>query len=232
MTDRDPNEWQEILTGEMLVLKLLGRVIYNYPEKDERTWLKSLFDEDVFSEVPFSADEVETKIGVELIQKWGKGGITDASFEELKIDYTRLLIGVGKVLAPPWESAHFGNDRLLFKEQTLDVRSWYKQFGLELERIHKEPDDNIALELIFLSHLANLGVQALNEQNSTRFTELIEAQREFVQKHPATWVLTWCKLVEDNARTDFYKGLAHLTRGAMQALSKVLDVKLAKVINE
>jgi TorA maturation chaperone TorD len=228
MTDPSPFEWQETLTGEMLLMKLLGRVFYSYPENEERTWLQSLIAEDVFSEVPFAADKDETKAGLEFLQKWGKNGIADEAFENMRVDYTRLFIGLDKVIAPPWESVYFGDDRLIFQQRTLEVRAWYRRFELEAERIHQEPDDHIGLELLFLSHLAALGIQALNEQDNARFEELLDAQREFIKKHLGTWALTWCGLVERNAQTDFYKGLAHLTRGALSALSEVLDIKLAK----
>ena len=228
MTEPSPINLQETLTGEILLLSLLGRIFYTYPTNDERTWLQSLIEEDIFSEVPFAADKDETKAGLEFLQKWGKNGLADEAFENMRADYTRLFIGPGKVLAPPWESVHSGDDRLIFQQRTLEVRAWYQRFGLEAERIHQEPDDHIGLELLFLSHLATLGIQALNEQDNVRFEELLDAQREFIKKHLGAWALTWCGLVERNAQTDLYKGLAHLTHGALSALSEVLDIKLAK----
>jgi TorA maturation chaperone TorD len=229
MINPSATEWQEILMGETLLLSLISRVIYNYPD---RAWYQSLYEEDVFSEVPFAADKDETKTGLALMRKWGKDGITDESFEKLHVDYTRLFIGVGKVLAPPWESVHFGEERLMFQERTLEVRTWYRRFGLEAERKYKEPDDHIGLELLFLSHLATLGIQALEKEDQDRFNELLDAQREFFKMHPGTWALTWCGLVDRNAQTEFYKGLAHLTRGALSELSEILDAKLVKDIAE
>ena len=228
MPETSPMDWQETLTGEMLLLNLISRVIYNYPENEERTWLKTLIKEDVFSGAPFAAEKDETKASLQLLQKWGENGLTDEIFERMQVDYMRLFIGPGKVIAAPWESVYFSEERLTFQEQTLEVRNWYRRFGLEAERIHQEPDDHIGLELLFLSHLAALGIQALNEQDNARFKELLDAQREFFKKHIGTWALTWCGLVEENARTDFYKGLAYLTRGVLSALSEVLDVKFAK----
>ena len=220
--------WQETLTGEMLLLRLLGRIAYTYPENEERPWLQSLIDEDIFSEVPFAVEKDEINTGFKLLQKWAKNGLNDESFEHVQADYTRLFIGPGKVIAAPWESVYFSEERLTFQEQTLDVRTWYRRFGLETEKKYHEPDDHIGLELLFLSHLASLGIQALDEQDNPRFEEVLNAQREFLQKHPGAWALTWCGLVEANARTDFYKGVAYLTRGALSALADLLDVKLAK----
>jgi TorA maturation chaperone TorD len=134
------------------------------------------------------------------------------------------------VLAAPWESVHFGDNRLIFQERTLEVRAWYKRFDLESEKIHQEPDDHIGLEILFLSHLASLGVRALTEQDNNRAEELLNAQRKFMEEHLGAWSLSWCGLVEQHARTDFYKGLAYLTRGAVSELAELLDVQLTSEV--
>jgi len=228
VTKTTPINWPETLAGEMLLLTMVGRILYTYPTNEERTWLQSLIDEDIFSEVPFAADNDDSKTGLKLLQKWGEDGLTDEIFEQMQADYTRLFIGPGKVIAAPWESVYFSDERLTFQEQTLDVRNWYRRFGLEADKIHQEPDDHIGLELLFLSHLATQGIQALNEQDNPRFEMVLDAQRVFLQKHVGAWVLTWCELVEENAQTGFYKGLAYLTRGVISELSAVLKVKMAK----
>jgi TorA maturation chaperone TorD len=221
-------DWQETLTGEMLLMKMVGRIFYTYPTADERTWLQSLIDQEIFAEAPFAAEKEETKAGLKLLQNWAEQGLSNEVFKSLQADYTRLFIGLDVVIAAPWESVYFNEERLTFQEQTLEVRNWYRRFGLEAERIYREPDDHIGLELLFLSHLATLGIQALNEQDNARFDELWGAQREFYQQHLGAWALKWCDLVEGNARTDFYKGLATLTRGALSELSELLDVKFSK----
>lgn len=230
MTKSPPADWEETFIGERLLLSLLGRVIYNFPSNEERTWFQSIIEEDVFSEVPFAAGNEETNVGLKLLQGWGKDGLTDEKFLSMQADYTRLFMGPDKVIAAPWESVYFNKERLVFQEQTLEVRNWYRRFGLEAEKIHREPDDHIGLELLFLSRLAALGVQALNEQDNARFRELLDAQREFFKKHLGIWALTWCGLVEENAQTGFYKGVAYLTHGALSTLSEVLDTKLTKEI--
>jgi TorA maturation chaperone TorD len=228
MPDNSPIDWKETLTGEILLLRMLSRIFYTYPNNEERTWLQSLIEESVFSEVPFAAEIDETKAGLKLLQKWGGRNLSDESFEHMQADYTRLFIGPGKVTAAPWESVYLGEDRLVFQKQTLEVRTWYKRFGLEAERIHQEPDDHIGLELLFLSHLAYLGINALDDQDNSRFEEILEAKREFFKKHTGKWVLKFCELIKDNAQTDFYKGVAHLTRGAMSTLAVILDVELVR----
>lgn len=223
-------DWKEVLTGEVLVFELLGRLLYGEPDKN---WLIRLLDEDVFADVPFGAEQQETKIGLELLRAWteeNRKGLTDGSFDDLRVDYTRLFVGVGKVLAPPWESVYFGDDRLLFQEQTLQVRAWYRRLGLEPEKLYQEPDDHIGLELLFLAHLARLGLQALEENDQARFEECLLAQGGFAAEHPLKWVSAWAGSVQANAKTGFYCGLAHLTHGTLLALAEGLEIKMPKEV--
>lgn len=222
------HDWLTLLTGEALLFGLLGKALYSNPEEE---WLQPLVDEQVFIESPFASNWPEIIEGLSRLTDWAngwQGGEKAESLVNLKTDYVRLFSGIGKSPVIPWESVYFSDNHLLFQEQTLDVRAWYRRFGLEAEKIHREPDDHIGLELLFLSHLAALGIQALNEQDNVRFEELLDAQREFFKKHIGIWAPMWCNLVEKHAQTDFYKGLASLTRGALSALAEVLDVKSPK----
>jgi TorA maturation chaperone TorD len=228
LTTPSPIDRQETLTGEMLLFNMLGRIFYTYPTPDERAWLQSLIDQDIFSEAPFAAENKLTKAGLKLLQNWAAQGLSDEGFKNLQADYTRLFIGLGEGFAAPWESVYFSVDRLTFQEKTLEVRNWYRRFGLEAEKIHQEPDDHFGLELLFLSHLASLGLQALSEQDQARFDECWAAQREFTRQHLGAWALPWCSMVEANASTDFYKGLARLTSGAVSELSELLDIRLTR----
>lgn len=140
----------------------------------------------------------------------------------------RLFIGPEKVLAPPWESVYFNDERNIFQEQTLQVRQWYRQFGLEPEKLHSEPDDHVGLEFAFLAHLARLALEALERDDTAAFDQYLDAQRRFLVEHPLQWVPLWATLVTENARTDFWRGVALLARGVTIALAQLHDVKLPK----
>ncbi len=221
-------DWKEILMGEILLMGVLSKTTQSNPEKE---WLQSLINEDIFSESPLESKHPDLEAGLHILQAWAQknvNGISDENLTDLKADYVRLFLGLPKPIAPPWESVYFNEDRMIFQQQTLQVREWYRRYGLEAEKLYKEPDDHVGLELSFLAYLATKGIKALDEQDNPRFEEVLNAQRDFLAKHLGAWGLTWCGLVEKNARTDFYKGLAYLTRGALSELSEVLGVKLAK----
>ena len=220
---------KENLLGESLLFGLLGRALYNQPDKD---WLNSFIEEDVFAEVPYSTEQAETKRGQELVQNWvlDNKEISEESFKDLKADYTRLFVGVGKVLAPPWESVYFSEDRMIFQKETLDVRNWYRRFGLELENLHKEPDDHIGLEMSFVAYLAELGIKVLDEQDEEKYKLLNDAKRQFISEHLLQWGPTWCALVKEHAKTDFYQGLGYLTMGALLTIAEKYDLQVPREV--
>lgn len=230
MKHNGETELKEALLGESLLFGLLGRALYNQPDKN---WLDSLIAEDVFSELPFGADQPESKRGQELLQNWGQAnakGISEESFKELNTDHTRLFVGAGKVLAPPWESVYFNEDRMIFQEQTLDVRNWYRRFGLEPENLHREPDDHIGLEMTFVAYLAELTLKVLDEQNEDKYKLLYEAKRQFLSEHLLKFGPAWCALTNEHAKTDFYQGLSYLTLGALLAVADRYDLQFPKEV--
>jgi TorA maturation chaperone TorD len=223
---REP-DWITVQTGASLAFGLLGRLVYSFPEKE---WLQSLVEQDPFDEAPFAAEQPEVTRGLELLQAWTashRGRLTGEAIDDIRLDYTRLFIGPGRVLAPPWESVHRSVDRLLFQEQTLQVREWYQRFGLEAANLYQEPDDHAGLELAFLSQLAAMASGAA-EQDPSAFPRLLEAERAFLAEHPIAWMPMWCELVIRHSETDFYRGVALVTRGTLAELAGLLGVAVPR----
>ena len=230
MQSMDQEVLRTELVGEALLFGLLGRILYGELDK---AWLDSLIAEDVFSEAPFGCSHLEVQQGLQLLGRWSaenRGGISEEEFKSLKNDQLCLFIGLDRVLAPVWESVYFNVSRLVFQQQTLQVREWYARFGLQIERLNREPDDHIGLELSFIAHLATQALQVA-EDNVQGFHELIDAQREFLSEHLLLWGPAWSKLVKQHAGTDFYRGVAHLTHGALLAAAEVLQIQMPKEVS-
>ena len=130
-----------------------------------------------------------------FMQAMPEFGPVDA--EAVEQDYLRLFVGLGTPLAPPWESAWASDARLLFQRETLDVRYWYRSAGLEVARLHREPDDHIGLQLEFV------GLLLERDEEGDRQTAA-----EFAREHPLAWAERWVQAVRDNARDAFYPQLA------------------------
>ena len=199
----------------MLVCGLLGKLLYEYPD---RTWLQPLVEQDVFADFPLDATEPDAAEGLRLLRGWcvqRNGAIEDAALDDLRVDCTRLFMGPGIVPAAPWESVYFNEERMLFQQQTVQVRAWYRRFGLERASRENEPEDHIGLELAFAAHLTERALRALEGGTSAEAEELLEARRAFLNEHLLRWAPAWCAAVQKHARTDFYRGAAHLTQGTL-----------------
>ena len=226
MTQTKNTDWNEAFVGEILMLGLIGKAFYVYPEKD---WLQSLIDGDLFTEAPFAAEQPDVIAALAALRTWSeqqRAGLSGAAFDEIRVDYTRLFIGPGVVIAPPWESVHFSEERLTFQQQTLEVREWYRRFGLQAEKIYQEPDDHIGLQIEFVAHLARRGLAAVEQHDSAALEIALQAQRDFMTEHLFRWAPAWSDLVEKNAQTDFYRGMAQLCKGVLLETAAVLGVKI------
>lgn len=223
--------WKTTLMGEVLFWGLLGKILYKDPEQ---SWLESLIVEDVFSEVPYGSGQHEIEKGFKTLQSWTnkhKKGLATKEFEAIKSDHLYLFTGVGKALAPVWESIYFSEGRLMFQKETLQVREWYARFGLQVEKLNREPDDHIGLEISFTAHLAALALQALESGNHQDFEPALLAQRDFLTEHLLRWAPAWVKLVHKNAVSDFYHGIAYLTQGGLMVTAEFLDISVPQEVS-
>jgi len=222
------DQLQPFLVGEALVCELLGRMIYTCPDK---AWLEQLIQEGVFAELPLDSDQPALARAQEILDQWAgqfQGGLTSEAFELIERDHLYLFIGVARPKAPVWESTYLSRERLIFQEQTVQVRRWYARYGLQFERLNNEPDDHIGVELSFVAHLASLALEALAEGDKERLNELLQSQRDFLSEHLLRWAPAWVNLVLEHACSDFYRGLALLTQGVLQAAAQELQIEVAE----
>jgi TorA maturation chaperone TorD len=180
-----------------IMLGLIGKIFYMRPE---RAFYEQLFSENVFTEMPADIDNDDFKAGCALLNK-----CTPEDFDAVDDDYNRLFLGVSVPKAPPWQSMH-GPEPLMWQPSVLKVREWYKKYNLQIERKYKEPDDHIGLMLIFAGYLADAAD--------------MKDFDEYCAEQLLNWAPKWCDLVIQNAGTDFFKGLALLTKGILLSLAK------------
>lgn len=219
--------WIEYLTGEALVLSLMGRILQQYPETE---WLDPLIHQGVFEEPAFAAEQSSLVEGLQLLMDWTQEvspKLSGEALDALRTDFTRLFLGPGKLILPPWESPFFNEERLIFQEQMLKVRQWYSRYGLESEKIHNEPDDHIGLEMSFVAHLASVAIEALENEDEEGFEDALNSQKEFLKDHLLRWGPKWCQRLSQDAQTTFYKGVAGVTLGAFLDLKVTFEIETA-----
>ena len=209
---------RDTLLAISLTFGVLGKTLFQEPEKAA---LSQLVREQVFTEIPFGENQTQSQKGITILSEWTNrngDGLSQASFDEIRHDFLYLFAGVGRPLASPWESTYFNEAHITFDKQTLEVRKWYQDFGLAIERKHKEPDDQIGYELSFIAHLSQKAYEAEDE------AVYVKAIHDFLCEHLLRWAFVWSVRVEQNARSGFYKGIGLLVSGSLQALANTLGI--------
>jgi len=150
--------------------------------------------------------EVENEYLAEGYELFSKAveALSEEDMDTLAADYAKTFLAAGDAhgnAAFPYESVYTGKRRLVGQEARTSAAKEYAEHGLELAKLtYKIPEDHISVEFEFMAYLS----------------ENIEVQKKFFKEHIEGWAAMFCADVERTAETDFYKGLAKITRGFLQ----------------
>lgn len=218
---------QPLMELRMFIYDTLRRAFLSEPDA---SFLENIQKVCVSEGFPFQKESKELAEGVAEIGQFLKqlDVANGDSMDRLYWDYTRLFIGPHELPTPPWESAYLSEERLLFQKETLEVRRAYLKYALIAKEFKREADDHLGLELDFMYQLCLLALKGIDEQKSTEVREIIEDQRDFLEKHLLQWVPQLCQDILQNANTSFYRGMAKVLSGALtvdyQATQDLLEV--------
>lgn len=229
MTDFEPQD-AFVLDGARLeeaaaLFTLLGRLFHGVPDRE---LVAGVAAERAFDELPFVRGERAEEARA-LLASWNDQCASPLSYDDfhgLSADYTRLFVGVNRVVAPVWESVYFNKDRMVFQHQTFEVRAAYARYGLEVDALSHEPDDHLAYELLFIGRLAALACDCLSNGDGEGARHIVADMVSFAVCHPLSWVPRWREVVGQKARTDFYRGYA----GLVEASLRQLEAEFASVL--
>jgi len=184
-----------------------------YLEIPDEKFIKKVFGDNLLFEWPVAENQKTVSKGLKILQDYSSQW-NPVLMEALKQDYTRLFIGLEKILAPPYASVYLSEEHLLFEKPTFDVRRFYEKLSLSVNPQKKEPDDHIGFELFCLSFLCEQANQI--------------ALIEFLSGHLIPWLNSFLSRVLDKAQTPFYRGISYLTWGLVESLSAFLEIEDTK----
>lgn len=209
------NEREEIafLQVRELVYAFLGSVFLNTPSHSQ---IQQIIQHQLFDDFPLEIDQNDFQRGLQKLRNWAKNCLNTKLKDilvQLHNDYSRLFVGPGNLLAPPWESLYLTKEKLSFAFPALEVREFFRRHGLQSEHNNNKPDDHFGLEMEFISKLIQKERVCLEKENLADALELSKEQLLFLQEHVMKWSDSFTDLVFEHADTDYYKGLALLTKG-------------------
>lgn len=194
---------------------VLGRLFAAAPDQETLDRVRS---PEMLAVWPLPGGERSAE-GVALL---ARSADTAETAEDLRQDHFVLVVGPAKVRAVPWESVYRSREGLVFEAQTLQVRDFYRRFGLQAPRLNREPDDHISLELEFCSTLLNRALDAAEAGSSQDAAAFAQAHAEFCRDHLLTWAPEFFSRVEQGADTAFYRGIGILGQDALAQVAAAL----------
>jgi TorA maturation chaperone TorD len=124
----------------------------------------------------------------------------------LQEDFGRLIMGKGVPLAPPFKSNYI--DSLIKEESGAErVTDFYDSYGWKKRLRYNIPDDNLGIELLFLTLLLDKYI-ALDDEICLK--EMRKEIRRFISNHILSWLPEWNERMQEYSRTLCYKGIATL----------------------
>jgi TorA maturation chaperone TorD len=204
-----------IFSAFTIVLTFLSRV---YVEPVDAALMQYLNEQDLFSHWPLPSNPQSSR-GLAILRTFVRQWTPD-QMPDLKLDYTRLFIGLEHMQAPPYASVYLGQEKIMFDLPTLEIRDLYRRYGLKSRTSHKEPDDHIGLELSFLQYLC---MEAVKSDNLEASDVLIQDMKHFLEGHLNKWLPDFVKSVKKHAETEFYAGIADVTERTVLELTDYLS---------
>jgi len=203
-----------------------------YAQKPASEWVKGLLTGEVVRSLSRaghgefrSAEIVE---GLDKLRRCVEGlrrMSAKAALMRLAVDRTRLLGGVAPGYGPPFPSESVYREGRLMGDTTRAVAQSYHKLAVYVPQDSYDPPDYVAFELDFMRVLCAKEAEAWGSGEVNDALQLLRREESFLEDHILQWVPRFCEEVLRETRiTDFYRGVAQLTKGFL--LQEEGDLKL------
>ncbi|MBQ3548719.1 MAG: molecular chaperone TorD family protein [Oscillospiraceae bacterium] len=151
----------------------------------------------------------DLKAGYELMAAYlaaNANGDMTAVLDDLAVDYARIFLSAGVAqgkAAFPYESVYTSRKHLVMQDSRMDVVALYAARGVTPSKDNYHvPEDHLGYLCEYMALLIDDGAEA--------------EQKAFLKSHLLNWVSAFTVDMGKYAATDFYRGLAKLSRGFLQ----------------
>jgi len=125
-----------------------------------------------------------------------------ATDDELAVEYTRLFDAGASGPPCPLYGGLYGGARMKNMEEAV---RFYNHFGLTLSGEPRELPDHLSTQLEFLHYLAYREAEAL--QAGVDAGSYQRAQRDFIARHPGSWIPKLCQRLAKESAPPYYTAL-------------------------
>lgn len=157
-------------------------------------------------------DQPECREGMRAMKSFCQS-LDETSELQASNDFHDLFVGPHKLKAAPWSSIYLDAGNILFGPTALRVRKAFAAQGFAIPEGTAEPADHVAYELQFLADMQKRAFMDSDDAAVEERLDCAHAAAEFFTEFVSPWVGTFCNRLEQEAQTEFYRGLARFARG-------------------
>ncbi len=205
---------QAVAEDALLLARLHGREL----DRDTLHELRAGPFESFFTLLP---EEAAAKQACQVIDAgWDvlDEGDDQKLLDHLAADYAATYL-THRLRVPVTESVCLDEDSLERQQPMMEVRAWYRRFGVAARDWRKQADDHIALQLAFIAHL----LRATDTEPKGRIpAATLSDITEFMDAHILKWIDDFAAAAASRCETPFYAGLGMFTRCWLTALREAL----------
>ena len=128
---------------------------------------------------------------------------------------------------PPYESVYSESSQQDGGQVIGDVLKAYREEGVDIDEKARQRPDYIGIELDFMRHLTEKEMERWNKSAHKEAIKYLTTEKDFLAKHIVPWIPKFCDAALKEARTDFYRGVAKLTKGFLQLEEENIEAYLA-----
>jgi TorA maturation chaperone TorD len=156
-------------------------------------------------------------IGLKLITSYGSRNnlLDEKTLTNLSKDWTRLFRGIERDgILPPYESLYRAGK--LQEKPAREIHRLFSQMGIRVPDEWHQPQDYIGVELDFMRLLCLREFEACEKQEKKSIVKVVKAEESFIEHHLGAWAFKFCEKMGEQAREDYYRGIAKLTVGLIE----------------
>lgn len=142
-------------------------------------------------------------------------GLDDDSIEQMAVVFDRVFFGMGPLTARhafPYESVYTSDKGIMMQDAYAQVVRTYREQHLAKDAKFTEPEDHLAVELVFMATLSERAAVFLREGHEEAAEQTISQQLAFLRNHLLNWIDLFCADLIAATGDGFYMHLADFTK--------------------
>jgi len=182
--------------------------------------ISDLIEMDLLKKLPIESDNPKFIKAASYLREIDPSHPMD--YDKIINDHLELFGGKGKAKATPYSSVYMSSDHIMNDTLSIQVRKIYNAYGWKSQLEGKVPDDHLGIELQFINLLLSKYPEL---EDGVCKNEISKDLIKFIYNYINPWINKWNRCVQDNAESNFYKGIAYLTVACIEDIYSTLTGK-------